>query len=98
MFSCFYGSRFKSLKDENGSWITEENEIEEHITQYFQSLFSTTNPSDPSIFLQSLNQSLSHEERSFLDQEVDLEEIKRALFQMDPDKAPGPDDFSDSFY
>jgi len=41
---------------------------------------------------------LTKEAQDWLTREVTFEEIKRALFNMHPDKAPGPDGYNAGFF
>jgi len=41
---------------------------------------------------------LTQDSRTWLERNVDYKEIKEALFQMNPDKAPGPDGFNANFF
>ncbi|XP_058733392.1 uncharacterized protein LOC131605001 [Vicia villosa] len=85
-------NKISRIKDENGNWIEDSNQIKSLSTYYFQKLFTTnTNTCDwfqteisyPYIDIYSLY---------ILDQEVSNVDIKEDLFDMSPRKAPGPDD------
>lgn len=41
---------------------------------------------------------LSHSDRSWMNREITSEEVRRAVFQMGSDKAPGPDRYPPSFF
>jgi len=45
-----------------------------------------------------LKRILTQEAKAYLIRNVDYKEIKAALFQMNPDKAPGPDGFNAKFF
>lgn len=53
-------------------------------------------PLDDHIF--SIGPQLSVGQKDLLCQPVQVEEIKRALFEIDKSKAPGPDGFSSGFF
>ncbi|CAN1132549.1 Transposon TX1 uncharacterized 149 kDa protein [Linum perenne] len=88
----------KQLKDEGGSWITEEQDIKHHIRTFFENLFtSTSNIQDhdltdilPRVITPTMNEELTRGPTA--------KEIKEAAFSMGPNKSPGPDGFSGSFY
>ena len=52
-------NKIVGLHDDLGNWITEENEIEKVAVDYFDGIFSTTNPSDFDNFLDEIVPSIS---------------------------------------
>lgn len=86
------------IKDANGVWVEGNTNISNTIVNYFQTIFKS---SEPDIHIQDLDiitPTISDEENQNLVRDVSLEEIKDALFSMDPNKAPGPDGFTPLFY
>lgn len=65
---------------------------QEHFTQ----IFGTTKHRSVALNWDELN--LEHVELEELEQELTLEEIKRAVDAIPADKAPGPDGFSGGFF
>jgi hypothetical protein len=80
--------------------IQGDNELKKHITSYFKGLFGS--PSESSMWLDaSLTDDIPHvtaEENHILVEEFTDEEVRKAVFQMEHNKAPGPDDFPVEFY
>jgi Reverse transcriptase (RNA-dependent DNA polymerase) len=74
--------------------------IKSHVFSYYKSMLGTK--IFPSAFLDaalwSEQEKVSPEENAMLCVPFSSEEIHKALFQMNPNKAPGPDGFSVLFY
>lgn len=84
-------NRVRYLRDSVGNDITNPQEIRDHITLYFQKLFTSEN-----VYCQKylLSSKMS----------IDLgglpppDDIRASLFSMHPNKAPGPDGFHPGFF
>ena len=89
-----------SIKDEGGSWITEERGVMEHFRRGFISLYTTSHVEA----LRCPNHDvhwkvhLSDEDKNSIGALVTPEEIKDALWSMKPFKAPGPDGLHAGFF
>ena len=54
---------------------------------------------DPNIYpLSEIPSMVNDDDNMMLNSPVSIREIKKSLFKMDPDKAPGPDGFTAQFY
>lgn len=92
-------ARIFQLKD-GVHTIQGEEALKKHITAYYKVLFG---PPDPSAVELDENQvsdipQVSDLENSFLTCQFTEEEIRRALFQMEHNRAPGPDGFPAEFF
>jgi hypothetical protein len=64
---------------------------------YFDHLFkANASLHDPALNL--ISPKITQEDNANLVADITMEELKIALFQMHPDKAPGPDGFNSAFY
>ncbi|XP_021770438.1 uncharacterized protein LOC110734577 [Chenopodium quinoa] len=84
-------NRIVKLKDDNGDWFENQVDIERLIEAYFARIFATSAPMGIPEALEGIEEVVSEEMNDMLNREPIDEEIKHALFQMHPNKAPGPD-------
>ncbi|RVX19456.1 LINE-1 retrotransposable element ORF2 protein [Vitis vinifera] len=83
----------KVLENERGLVLDNSDSIKEEILRYFEKLYAS--PSGESWSVEGLDWSpISRESASRLESPFTEEEIYKAIFQMDRDKAPGPDGFT----
>ncbi|KAG7600426.1 Endonuclease/exonuclease/phosphatase superfamily [Arabidopsis suecica] len=91
-------NKILGILDNNGVWVDNEEGIERVAVDYFEKLFTTSNPIDPSMALRDISPSVSSAMNESLVKEVTEEEVKRALFSLNPTKAPGPDGMTALFF
>ncbi|RVW14640.1 Transposon TX1 uncharacterized 149 kDa protein [Vitis vinifera] len=83
----------KELENESGLMLNNPESIKEEILRYFEKLYAS--PSGESWRVEGLDWSpIDGESASRLESPFTEEEIYKAIFQMDRDKAPGPDGFT----
>jgi hypothetical protein len=92
--------RIYSLEGDVGSCISDEEELKHHIMSYYVNLFGK-----PDTTLIELDESNTHDipqvsnsENEILTTNFTIEEVKKAIFNMEHNKAPGPDGFPAEFY
>lgn len=90
----------QGLEDENGQWMVKETEKARIIGRYFSDLFTSTFPSDDKLkeVVNSVEEGVSDETRIMLAEPYTKEDIEKAVFNMHPTKAPGPDGFNGRFF
>lgn len=91
-------NRFSILEDNDEKPVFEEEEIVQVINDYFQDLFITRSIRCLETVAQAIKPCISTETNESLIAIPTTEEIREALFSIHPDKAPGPDGFSASFF
>ena len=86
--------------DEEGNWTEEAEEIERRFCDHFANLFTTTRPSrqQREAAMESKPMRVTTEMNEELTRPFTKEEIKEALFQMCPTKAPRPDGLPAAFF
>ena len=75
--------------------------IKEAAHSFYKNLYSAPDldPVDPNTYpLSEIPSMINDDDNTMLNNPVSIWEIKKSLFKMDPDKAPGPDGFSARFY
>ncbi|KAL2899875.1 hypothetical protein RDABS01_024957 [Bienertia sinuspersici] len=81
----------KELEDSEGNVRKEEGAIGDIITSYFTNMFTSSNPSGFDEALVGIDNMVTEDMNASLVVEPTAEEIRDALFQMHPNKAPGVD-------
>jgi hypothetical protein len=87
------------LEDGNNI-IRGDAQLKRHITNYYKNLFG---PSENSFIILDESKTddipqLSAPENEYLTDTFSQEEVRAAIFQMEHNKTPGPDDFHLEFY
>ena len=83
---------------EEGVWLESLEDIERVILNYFSSIYSTDHPNSFEASLNAVDQRVTQEMNGELLRTFSEEEIRAALNQMHPTKAPGPDGMSPIFF
>ncbi|XP_073014526.1 uncharacterized protein [Primulina eburnea] len=88
------------LVSSQGDWCTETQSISAIVLDYFESLFTSSNPLDDEIgrVVDAVAPQVDTQMNQVLCAPFTATDIRRALFDMHPDKAPGPDGLSALFY
>ncbi|GAU18647.1 hypothetical protein TSUD_124800 [Trifolium subterraneum] len=85
------------LVDEGGMEVHTQEELCEVAKQYFDTLFKPKNGEQEPV-LNLIQRRVTEEDNMYLAASITKVEIQQALFQMHPDKSPGPDGFNPTFY
>nr|GEV72878.1 putative RNA-directed DNA polymerase, eukaryota, reverse transcriptase zinc-binding domain protein [Tanacetum cinerariifolium] len=81
----------------NGEWIEDPNLVKAELLNHFRTRFNM-DTGIPSSFGAELLNPLSSSQRDCLDQNITLEEIKKAVWGCGGDRAPGHDGFTFKFF
>lgn len=81
-------------------WITNDCGVRSIFLNYYQNLFTTSDPSQRDIdyALEGLEERVTEDMRNKMMAPYTADEVKHTLFGMAPWKAPGPDGFHAGFY
>lgn len=88
----------KEFQTSDVRWVVDQIDIIQEVEQYYNSLFSTSNPTDLNCILNHITMIVSDSINQDLIKEVDDEEIKNVVFAMHPLKAPGIDGMTPLFF
>ncbi|XP_075650022.1 uncharacterized protein LOC142620549 [Castanea sativa] len=91
-------NHIQGIKNSDGAWLEEEEEIAEVAADYFDNLFNASTCTQTDDCLNTVPHKLTPEMQQTLTSDFTTEEIKVALFQMGPTKAPGLDDMNALFF
>uniref|UniRef100_A0A803QSS3 Reverse transcriptase n=1 Tax=Cannabis sativa TaxID=3483 RepID=A0A803QSS3_CANSA len=90
-------NQINNLRDDLGSMVGWDNGLQDVMVGYFKQLFtsSTTNWNQ---VIDCIPTTITQSQNSEILAHVEEGEVKKALFQMHPNKSPGPDGMSPGFY
>jgi len=95
---CRRRNHIKGIKNSEGDWVEEEEDIVVVAVDYFDNLFTAGTCSQIDDCLNTMPYKLTPEMQQELTFDFTAKEIKAALFQMGPTKAPGPDGMNALFF
>ncbi|CAA0817977.1 Unknown protein [Striga hermonthica] len=96
----FRRNRIDRIQNDQGAWLTNEEEIVRQVTTFFHHLFSSRRPTEEKIRLitENVGCGISSDEACLLDAPFTEKDVLDALMSIDPYKAPGADGFHAIFY
>ena len=91
-------NRIYGLKNNNNEWCTSDSQVEEIVVRFYESLFTSLQPSDMHVVLETIEPKVSADMNQELIKDFTREEVEVALKHMEPLKAPGPDGMPPIFF
>ena len=91
-------NRIIKLRNPAGGWVEDDEGVERVATTYFQNLFTTSSPGNPEDALRYINAQVTPDINTSLTRPVLDTEIRKAIDEINPEKAPGPDGMTGTFY
>ncbi|XP_062101909.1 uncharacterized protein LOC133809260 [Humulus lupulus] len=90
-------NQIRSLKDVEGRSVDWDSGLDKLMVDYFSELFTASDTCWDRV-ISGVQGQISEELNHTLMATIDKDEVRAALFQMHPDKSPGPDGFNPGFY
>ncbi|VFQ85780.1 unnamed protein product, partial [Cuscuta campestris] len=90
--------KITSILDGNGKKTLEVEAIKKEVEVYFKEVFSASKNIDPGHILDHIPNLISLEDNNFMCRIPDEEEIKQAVWDLNPNSAAGPDGFNGNFF
>ena len=87
----------KGLYNIEGRWCTDERNMVDTVVDFYQELFTSSNPNNFDTILEQIPQVVTEEKNLELMGEFTALEVEMPLKQMAPLKSPGPDDIPPIF-
>ncbi|GAA0173767.1 hypothetical protein LIER_27314 [Lithospermum erythrorhizon] len=84
-------NKILGIEDDEGFWQEGEGRVEREVLRYFEEIFRAHTVCHSKKDTQSVDHRVMEEMNRQLTRAVTSEEVKRAVFEMPADKAPGPD-------
>jgi hypothetical protein len=91
-------NRITRLVDENGTVHENPNDLEKHTVEFFKDLYTSEAVIGTEEVLSQVPCKVSSDMNETLNAPYTAEEVKVALYQMFPTKAPGPDGYPAHFF
>lgn len=89
-------NHIQKIQDAEGNWLDWEHGLARLITNYFNTLFVATEAEWQEL-ISCVPETITQVQNEELLMPVLEEEVKTTLFQMNPDKAPGPEGMTPAF-
>ncbi|XP_010468779.1 PREDICTED: uncharacterized protein LOC104748899 [Camelina sativa] len=91
-------NRIVGLYDRNNVWSTKDDDICKTAVSYFEDLFTSISPDSFEEALSEIEGVITEEINDRLTAPATEAEVRKVLFMMHPDKAPGPDGMTALFF
>ncbi|XP_019167296.1 PREDICTED: uncharacterized protein LOC109163029 [Ipomoea nil] len=85
------------IMDNHGDWV-EGDSMTGVVLDYFKHIFTSSNPMNGDLIFSNVTPQVSQAQNVLLVRPFEIGEVRDALFEMYPDKAPGPDGMNPGFY
>lgn len=91
-------NKILALKDSQGEWCSDQNNLPQKAISFFGDLYEDDRNGHVVYGYSDCFPCLSTSDYSALDDDMDFKEVRRAVFDMHPYKAPRVDGFHEVFY
>ncbi|XP_042487034.1 uncharacterized protein LOC122067264 [Macadamia integrifolia] len=91
-------NQIRTLQNADGEWMNDQQQLSSYIVNYYEEFHRLSVTSPHLELLDCIPCIISDDDALYLEAEPSLEEIKKAVWELDPDSSPGPDGFSGNFF
>ncbi|CAL1367235.1 unnamed protein product [Linum trigynum] len=91
-------NRILKLRDALGNWLDKPDELDHHVNDFYRHLFESRRGSFDHSLLTGFPALVTDEINNTLTAQITKEEVRKAVFQLGANKAPGPDGFPGHFF
>ncbi|XP_042489804.1 uncharacterized protein LOC122069781 [Macadamia integrifolia] len=91
-------NQITSLKKEDGTWVSDQQGISSYVSDFFEKFHKADEITVHNDLLDNIPRVLEEEDVAGLESVPSGEEIKQAVWDLDPVSSPGPDGFPGSFF
>ena len=85
-------------KDSSRNFFSNQTDLERVVVDYFQEMFTSVSTGSYSQVIHHVYEVVTPEMNNMLLEEFTQDEVKKALFQMNSTKSPGPDGMNPLFF
>ncbi|XP_060177940.1 uncharacterized protein LOC132607880 [Lycium barbarum] len=90
--------QIKRIKDATGNWLEDADRVAGEAVNFFHKTFTQEEVSEDSPILNHIPELITEEDNRLLAEQPTMEEVQKAVFQLNGDSTCGPDGFSGIFY
>ncbi|XP_042481873.1 uncharacterized protein LOC122062313 [Macadamia integrifolia] len=91
-------NQITTLRKENGSWVSNQSDIASYSSEFYQRFHEATETIIHNDLLENIPRVLEEDDVAVLEFVPSRDEIKQAVWDLDPASSPGPDGFPGSFF
>ncbi|XP_060181404.1 uncharacterized protein LOC132611010 [Lycium barbarum] len=90
--------QIKRIKDDAGNWLEDVDSVAAQAVNFFHKQFTHEEVSEDSPIFNHIQELIREEDNILLAEQPTMEEVHKAVFELNGDSACGPDGFSGIFY
>ncbi|XP_042484156.1 uncharacterized protein LOC122064513 [Macadamia integrifolia] len=91
-------NQIRTLQNADGEWMNDQQQLSSYIVNYYEEFHRLSITSPHPELLDCIPCIISDDDALYLEAEPSSEEIKKAIWELDPNSSPGPDGFSGKFF
>ncbi|XP_059310556.1 uncharacterized protein LOC132061893 [Lycium ferocissimum] len=90
--------QIKKIQDADGIWLEDADRVAVEVVNFYHKQFTHEEVSEDSPILNHIPELIREEDNMLLAEQPTMEEVQKAVFELNGDSACGPDGFSRIFY